>query len=445
MKTHRIVCLSLVIFAALRAGASAATYDLAACVERGLRANPGIASRKIAIAESEKDISSAISRFLPTVTAAHQISTLSNHGSFADSVNYPDQNGTVASLRLSQPLFTGFAGLTTLEKARYVRELRQTELREARVGLIRDIQRQFFEYLRLVAEVETAEVTVAGLEKQLKSANAFYEQRMAPQLQVLQAEVRVSSARQELVLAQTKAENGRRRLNELLAFAPNDSDIEYSGRLADFDYQGGQPLADYSARALSRPDLRMGELNIALARKDAKLALSRALPRVSVDADYNDRQRDNTNPLHSDYNEDYWTLGLNMSMNVFQGGADVADYRKQVLVANRYEEDLRKLRNQIDREVLVAYASQQEALLRIDSARKIKDVAEAALDRAQTAFELGLGTTTVVLDAQEELTRAMSGISRAQADFMGFKADLDYLAARDEAYAADDQSTSKTQ
>lgn len=445
MKNKRIACLTLLIVAFLRPGAFAATFDLAACVERGLQHNPEILSRKIAIEEAKKELGKAASLFLPTVTVSHQISSLTNDGTLQQSREFPDQSSKTTTFRLSQPLFTGFAGLTTLEKVKYVQEYRNEELREARLTLIRNIQRQFFEYLRLVEDVETVKETILGLEKQLKAANAFYEQRMAPQLQVLQAEVRLSSSRQNLVQVQTQVDNARLKMNELLALDLVENGAEYTGRLIDFDFHDNRTLADYTARVMSRPDLHMGDINATLARKEAKLILARALPKVSVDADYNDRQLDHNYSGYTDYKEDYWTLGLNVSMNLFQGGADVAAYSQQLLAVSRHEEDLRKLRNQIDREVLTSYASQQEAQTRIDSALKIQEVALAALDRARTAFELGLGTTITVLDAQQEVSQAMVGVAKARADFLLAKADLEYLAAMEEGYATEEQTENSEQ
>lgn len=440
MKNKRIGCLSLLLLAFWGTGASAATFDLAACVDRGLQYNPEIISRKIAIEEAKKEVGKAGYLFMPTVSVLHKNSTLSNDGSLATSREFPDQSNSVTTLTVSQPLFTGFAGLTSLERAKYVEEYYYEEMREARLLLIRNINRQYFDYLRLLEDAETAKETISGLEKQLMAANAFYEQRMAPQLQVLQSEVRLSSARQNLVQVQTQIDNARIKLNELLALDLNDSDAEYVGRLIDFDYQNSKTLSDYASRVTLRPDLHLAEINAALARKDAKLILARSLPKVSVDADYNDRQLDYNYSEYKDYEEDYWTLGIKMEMNLFRGGADAAEYSQKILSASRHEENLRKVRNQIDRELVTSYASQQEALTRIDSALKIREVALAALERARAAFELGLGTTTTVLDAQQEFTQAMVSVSRARTDFLFAKADLEYLAAMDDFDNADAES-----
>lgn len=438
MTMSRIFLLSFLFLAGLRTGAAAASFDLAACLERGLQANPEILSRKIAVEESKKEIYKAQGLFMPTISVQRQDSVQQAlKAAVSESREYPSYTGAVTSLRFSQPLFTGFAGTTALEKARYLREARHTELREARLSLIRDIRRQFFEYLRLLEDIETAKVTISGLEKQLNAANAFYEQEMAPQLQVLQAEVRLSSARQSLVQVQTQADNARRRLNELLSLPAEEASVEYVGRLEDFDLENISPLSCYAVRAQARPAVRLGEINVVLARKEAQVILARFLPKVNFDADINKRDVDYKYEGYTDYQENYWTLGLNMSMNLFQGGADAASYSQQQLAASRYEEELRKLRQQIDRELLSAYASRQEAFKRIDSAQKIKDVALAALDRARAAFELGLGTTMTVLDAQKEAAQAMGDVARARSDFLLAQADLDYLAGRDDAYPAD--------
>lgn len=433
---NAFILLVLAAVALLPGVGGAATFDLASAVDRTLRFNPEIASRRIAIDEAKKELGKAGGLFLPTITASQQLSTLSASDSLLNSRNYPDESSKITNLRLSQPLFTGFAGLNTLDKVKYIREYRECELHEAQLGLIRQVQRQFYDYLRLVEDVASFQETIVGLEEQLKAAKAFFEQYMAPELQVLQAEVRLSTARQDLVQIQTQASNARRRLHELLALPAGEADAEYSGRLSDFDCQGVSPLADYAERAKTRPDLRMANINIALARKEAKIILGRSLPRVTVDADYYDRDVRYDARALPGYNEDYWTLGLNVSINLFQGGADAAAYGQQMLAASRHQEDLRKLSNQIDRELETSHASLREAALRIDSALRTKEVAVAALDRAKTAFELGLGTTITVLDAQRDVNQAMTGISKARADFLSSRADLEYLAAMDETYAA---------
>lgn len=430
---QRITRLLLVIVAmvATSGPAAAATYDLAACVERGLRMNPEIASRKIAIQEIEKELPKAGNLFLPTITLSSQVTNLNNANAVERNNDYLDQESKTANLRLTQPLFTGFTGLNTLQKVKFLKEYRQTELREAEAVLTRDIHRQYFDFLRLSEEVAANRETIAGLEKQLAAAQAFYAQGMAARQQVLQVEVRLASARQDLLQVRTQAANSRLRLNNLLA-EESGAETEFSGQLVDFTYTEPRPLAEYLQLAEKRPDLRLVAINIELSKRESKLIMARALPQLNLEANYNDHTVDYDQDQFLDEGRDYWSLGLNVSLNLFRGGADIAAYSQQLLAASRYEEERRKLRGRIEMQVHATFASMQEARQRIDSAFAIRELATASLEAAWARFKTGVGTTVEVLDAQEDVRRALIGIAKARTDFQLARADLDYLTGQGE-------------
>lgn len=412
--------------------AHAATYDLAACVARGLHHNRELASRAIAIHEAEKERGKAGNLFFPTLSLSHQITTINNANSSERNSDYLDQGSNSTALRLSQPLFSGFTGLNTLDKAKYLKDYRLAELEEAELLLVRDIHRQFFEHLGLQEEVTANQETIAGLERQRAVVQAFFDQEMAARQQLLQVEVRLAVARQDLRQVETQAANSRRGLCQLLALDEDDEleAVAFSGRLADFAYTAPRPLTEYLALAQQRPELRLATINIELANNESHLILARGLPQVTVEASFVDHEVDYDQPKFTDESRDYWSLGLNMSINLFRGGADRAAYSQQLLAASRYSEERRALMKRIRMLVHTSFASLEEARQRIDSAFAINGLATAALEATWAKFRTGLGTTLEILDAQEEVRRSLIGIVLARRDFQLSLADLEYLAGQ---------------
>jgi outer membrane protein TolC len=423
----RLLCCTA-IMSAVASLAGAATYDLAACVERGLRTNQEIVSRTIAIREVEKELGKAGGLFFPTISLSQQLTTLNNANADERNNDYLDQGSKSTSLRLTQPLFTGLSGMNTLEKVKYLKQYRQAELQEAKLLLTRDIHRQFFDYLRWTEEAAATTATIGGLEKQLTVVRAFFAQGMAARQQLLQVEVRIALARQDLRQVETQVTNSRVRLNNLLVLE-EDGEVEFSGQLAEFPYTPPHALAEYLVLADKRPELQLATINIELARREAKLILARSLPQVNAEANFNNHEVDYNLSSLTDESRDYWSLGITMSVNLMRGGADVAAYSQQLLTASRYEEERRKLKGKVETQVKTTFATMHEARQRIDSAFAINQLAGDALEATWAKFKTGLGTTVEILDAQEEVRRSLIGIARARTDFQSSRADLDYLAA----------------
>ena len=420
------LCFCIVVFSC----SPLAAYNLSEAVERGLEANFNIKAQVLIIKEAEQGKLQAFGNFLPTISVMHQNTRLNNDKeSTALNTDYLSQDRVTKSLRFSQPIFNGFHGLNSVTKSEYILKYQQFELQNNKSRLAYDIRSQFIQHLKLHDDEIRIEASLGRLTKQLAAAQAFYDRQMAPKLHVIQAEVALARARQDLSQVKTGQETIRLTLNQLLALDINQP-VNYSGSLAEMDYTINKELPEYMKEAMVRPDVMEANLNIKISKVEKRLIMSQNLPKINLDASYNHSDTQYESSSNRDENTAYWNTMLTISVQLFHGGQTITSTLQQETRTKRYHESLRELLSKVEMDVSNSYSLLLEAAKRIDSATSIKEAATRSYERAENRYRTGLGTSVDVLNAQNDMSQAEADIVQARADFQTSKAALDYVTGR---------------
>ncbi len=422
-------CLQLfLIFAFVCTGPmTVSAYDMEEAVKAGLAANLNIKMQELAIQEAEKDKLLAWGNFLPTISFVQQKTHLVNDGDNAVyNTDYLDQDRDYQSMRLTQPIFSGFYGLSSVLKANYILKFQRAELDNQKIYFAYQIRQQFIQYLKLQDDLVKLQDSEGRLQKQLAAAQAFYDQQMAPKLHVMQAEVALAKARQTMAQKRTQQETVHRSLNQLLALDLEEP-VEYSGSLEEMKYETDKTLEDYLHDAEERPDMKEARLNVDISEQELKRILSQNLPKVNLDFSYNKSNTEYDDPRYQDEDTQYWSSMISVSMNIFRGGQTIASTLKQRITIKRYKKNISELRSKVKMDVSNNYASLIEARNRIGSSTAIKEAATRSYERADRRYKVGLGTSVDVLNALDDVSRAETDIVQARADFQTIKAELEYL------------------
>ncbi|GAB6060730.1 hypothetical protein JCM31598_38470 [Desulfonatronum parangueonense] len=351
--------------------------------------------------------------------------TLNKRPIDADSSSFDE---TTWYLRVSQPVFTGFTITNTYLRTRLSREIVEAELEAVKLEVARDIRQAFLNVLWAMEDLRSLEASITRLENQLDSAQAFYRLGMKPYLGVLQAEVDLSEARQERIQVDNVVRVQTARLLTLMGLSM-DTPIEIVGRLESFQADFELSLRDCFAEArANRPDLFIAHKAVEVAEKDVHLAWGRFSPTASVDFSYNiqDRKyRDQEVAPRFDLNDrQYWTLGLNVNMNLFEGGRSRAMVMRARHELFRIREEMLFQEMNAAYDVEAAYHLLHEARQRIDSTIKIREAAQEAYDMALVRYRTEIGTHGELLDAQERLTRSETSSNQARAQYNRARAQL---------------------
>lgn len=405
-------------------GADQMTYDLGQAVARGLEANEGIKSVRQALNASKLGVKSARGAFGPSFNVKYGY-THYNEPSKIMGMQTSPQDQWLFGLNINQPLFVGFNILTTYQKSLLAEDQTKSQLNQAELGLILEIQTNFLNLLKARKNVQSAKDSLTRLQSHLKVIQAFYDVGLKPKLDVLQAEVDVASAEQDLLSRQNEVDTQEAKLNTLLNYSVN-SEIAYVGELeyAPFSMTFEECL-DLAYK--HRPDLIIAEQSVEIARKDSKISASGLYPSVAADFDYS-RQGDDPTVSGSKYQDSAsaWQVALNMDWKVFEWGKTYYAYQQAEENALRLVSEYNKSKTDASYQVKSYFLNIQEAAKRIGVNKTGVEAARESYRMAEARYQAQVGTNTDVLDAQSSVTTSEANLNQALADYKQAVADLYY-------------------
>jgi len=388
-------------------------FDLERCVRRALDKNPTMTAIRAQLKGAGYGTNAAMGDFGPSVTGSYGWTHYDRKSTYGDK-----HSDWASSLSVTQPVFHGFALLAAYQKAELSEESTEASLSNVELTLIQNVQSNFLSLLKARMDVKSAEDSVARLESQLQVNSAFYDVGLRPRSEVLDAEVDLASARQDLLTARNNVSTQEAQLNTLLNI-PIETQVEYVGELNVIPFSLN--LKECLGRAYaSRPDLVIGQKSVEIAEKDATISQSRFYPSVDGTWDYVNRGTDpdlGGGGAYSHRYSEYWTAGVSASMSLFESGSDYFTAKQASQTVKQMQAELENTRLNAGFEVKRALLDIQEAADRIDVAEKSVVAAEEAYRMAVARYQAQVGTNTEVLDAQERLTSSEAQLSQAMADY----------------------------
>ena len=290
------------------------------------------------------------------------------------------------------------ANIRTAEK-----QLRSTELdlervvEEARFETSRD----YYDLQNRDAQVAIQQAAVQDASQTLKDAQLLQQAGLGTKFEVLQAEVELSQAEQQLTTAIANQNIARRQLAETLSVS-HSTDLATADAIKEVGAWGLELPETIVQAFKNRAELEQTLLQREISQEQRTIALSQARPNLSASAQYN---------LNDDFEDDFDTtdqyqLGLNLEWRLFDGGAARAGAEQAEKDQEIAETQFANLRNQIRFAVEQAFFQLRSNKNNIATNTKGVRLAEESLRLARLRFQSGVGTQTEVIDAQTALTRA---------------------------------------
>jgi outer membrane protein len=122
----------------------------------------------------------------------------------------------------------------------------------------------------------------------------------------------------------------------------------------------------------------------------------------------------------------YGAIGLNVTVPLFNGGLFKARRNEAELRAKSTEQRVNDLRNQVVRDVRVAYLNAQTAYERVGLTAQVLQQAQLALELAKRRYDLGLSSIVELSQAQLNLTSAQIATASAKYDYQSQRSLLAY-------------------
>ncbi|MCP6762239.1 MAG: TolC family protein [Fischerella sp. CENA71] len=249
--------------------------------------------------------------------------------------------------------------------------------------------------------VRIAQSSVRNAEVTLRDAQALERAGVGTQFDVLRAQVTLANAQQDLSGALSQQRIRRSQLANTLN-VPDALTVSAADpvRLAGL---WNLPLEDTIVLAYqNRPELQQQLAQRNINEQQRRLALAELGPQISLVASYNllDQFDDSISVT------DGYSVGVQATLNLFDGGAARARADQQRANIRIAETQFNDTRNQIRFQVEQAYSELRSNLDQVQTANIALEQARESLRLARLRFQAGVGTQTDVIAAENDLTRA---------------------------------------
>jgi outer membrane protein len=390
-------------------------WTLERALQQALASNPDARLAQQRIVAAQAGLEQANAAFWPRVQFQSSYTgsdnpmvafgSILNQRAYSTSLNFndvPSVDDFNARGLVTVPLYAGGKNAATRKAARANTDAARQDNQALRNALGFEVSRAFYTVLKTRQFIRAAEAGVNSFEGSLAVANKRLEGGTLLKAGVLDIEVRLAQAREELVRARNANALSIRVLRNLLGIESGDFEV------ADTAPQITAPdSGDFSGRA----ELAAARHRERAAQQQARAAKGGYLPRVnafgSVDYDYG---------LNYEQGGGSYTAGALLQWDLWDGKmtrAKVAEANANVELAR---EEQRKLRLALDLEVEQARLDLKAANERLSvTDQAVAQAAESAsLTRAR--FEQELSLPTQLIDAETALVAARVRRAEAEAD-----------------------------
>ena len=267
-------------------------------------------------------------------------------------------------------------------------------------------------------EVAIAEKDVQTRQQGVEIVKRLLDAALATRLDLLNAEVELDNAIQDLRNSQSRQLIARRDIAQILSLpasvTPTAADRVAIKDLWDLSLEETIILAFQNRVELEQ---RLAERRSGEAQR--KLAWAAIKPQIGLFANYDFARFYTDEPGDDAFRGfgDGYSLGVNFNWTFWDGGVASARAKEAKAIIAIAEQEYANSANEIRFDVEEAYLQLPANLENVETATEAVTRAEAAVEAAEIRFRANLNTQTEVLDARNRLVQAENNLVRAILDY----------------------------
>jgi len=402
---------------------SSCPLSLEECVQIALENNPQIGAQSwdVEAAEAQTDIAS--SQRWPALRA---VSGYRHHldDQRLIAAREPNEPGAWSSdilsadLVLGMPLFTGGRIINEIGAAELLERAATHRLARTKGELAFNVSSTFYAILGQRRVIESLEFSRKALAEHRKRVQDLITVQKAARVDLLRTEVRLADLEQRLVREWNTLAIQQRALANLMGIPEEGPSLDVAGELERPDAPA-ELSGDVAVALAQRDDYEAGRRELEAQAKRVDAARAGHWPTVALDAAYGGRwaARDVNRQPGASNSEDVGSVGVSVSIPLFEGGRIEAGVRREKARLASTQESLRKLQLQIGLDVQTAVLNVNSSVERVRATEKAIEQARESLRIEREKYELGKGSITDVLDAQSALLESETNYARALAEY----------------------------
>jgi outer membrane protein len=299
-------------------------------------------------------------------------------------------------------LFDSFATEHRIAAAQRMNDAATNQLERADQEIVFRVVEAYYRVLLARKQLQVSEQAVQTAQAILDRSNNRFESGVVVQSDYLTAQVRLASRKQELILAQNVLALTRAELSVVLGMS-TAGDFDPSETLAERSLPV-LSLDDVEKAAVNlRPDLKGVRAEELAQQQNVAIAKSAFGPRVSGFADW-----ELDNPNFSGGGGNNWLAGVQIQIDLFQGGAKRAQLAHEKAVQEKVAATKEMATDAVRLEVRRAFYELDAARQQLDVARTSIADSQESLRINQNRYDSGLSTITDLLASEETARRTQT-------------------------------------
>ncbi len=331
-------------------------------------------------------------------------------------------NTWVASLSVTQPLYSGGRISTGLDIARNVRRAAELEVMEAEADIALQVKSAYFQAVLAQDLVGITEEAYALADAQLAQVELFQQQGTASEFDVLRARVERDNLEPAIVEARNAvrlAELNLKRLTNIPADQPLDLTTPLEPVAAEVD------RAALTTALRQRPALDALEQVVEAREGAVRIARANRLPSVGASANFSYQAfPERVTPLDAQWLRD-WTVGFQVSIPVFTGFRTTGEIQQAQSELLQAELQRDQVREGLEVELEAALGEFDAARSQIAARQATVEQARRTLELAELRFASGLATQLEISNARLLLEQARVNEAQALYNYLNALARLE--------------------
>ncbi|MEX0724229.1 MAG: TolC family protein [Gracilimonas sp.] len=365
-------------------------------------------------------------------------------------VEFGTDNNWQGGFTVQQNIFRGevFVGLSTSE---IYKAVQQENLRSVTQQIITQTRVAYYQVLVAKEQLRLQETQIRRIEENLRENKSRQRAGLVDDYAVLQLEVQLSNQRPQLVEARYAVDEAYRNLKVTLGL-PLEMDFEVKGNLNTFDIladdidseeNAGIKEVDqmnpftfersneqWASMIDARGDVRVLDARLNLNEKEIQAVKSRFLPTVTASYNLQWSAAQSGAPVFFENSSRFQTLGLNVSLPLFEGFKRMSDVQRAQIARKDIEVQQRAAKLAAENEIASA-AEQLNKSFETASARKqALEQAEEGYQRAKRRLENGIGSQIEVTEAEVQVRQAEVNYALMVFEYLSAKAEYDLATGR---------------
>jgi outer membrane protein TolC len=429
LSLHRmkIVIFLLVLGATVSANAAGAPLSLNQALNEGLKGNLDIKRSELGSEGIDAQVNAAFRSYLPQLTASGSltrlwaneptpipnypawIATLAGAGPLnpANAMRESIVNWNVAGdLKLSQFLYVpqAITGIRMAKKGKEIDALGKQELRE---GIIYGISMQYWTIAYMEENLEVMRKSRENLGKTRGAVAAMVEQGIAKKSDLNTMDINLSSLNTQMDNLEVQIQTQKDALLQIMGRSPGGA-IDLTDRLSvdsrNSENISGDPLQSSVTLKRMEQQIKLSELNI-------DLTSEKIYPNVVAFASYGTQATGEKFDFFSspkDKFKDNGTVGLNITVPIFDGMSNSADRNYARIQKRQLEIDMEKQRLALQATYETAKTTLSNARSLVERNRENAKLSEENYNMKELEYKEQVATITDLLTADNDMQTARS-------------------------------------